>query len=117
MKQSITDIENWLSQNVPSVAETLKKSKPATQDDINRLETLLKNKFPESLQALYLKYNGKFPLKDNYRSLSTKEIEENLEVNQVNGYWNKSYIPFAINDDNEFLCLQADQGMNCFWHV
>lgn len=91
--------------------EALKNSKPATQEEINKLaSTVLKTKIPISVEALLLRHNGNFPIKDNYKLLSLQGIEDSLEVNKVNGHWNKNYIPFAVDDENNYLCIQAENG-------
>ena len=111
LQQSITDISTWFKANAADVAKTLDATKPASKDEIERLRTkVLKTTVPISLQTLLETYNGNFLLKDNYRSMSVSEIEDSVEVNQVNGHWNKDYIPFAVDDEKNYLCIHADTG-------
>ncbi len=101
---------HYFKENAKEVYEKLQGVKPATESDLKKLTEFIKGPLPLSLQVLLSTYNGSFLLKDNYQSLSVDQIFDAFEVNQVNGYWKKNYIPFASDDENNFLCLEYDNG-------
>lgn len=110
IKQAITDMAGWFSTNAKDVAAELKSKKGASSDDIAKLEKTVKTKLPRSLAVLLSVYDGGLLLKDNYKSLSVSAILDAIDVGQVNGYWKANYIPFAGDDDNNFLCMEHTSG-------
>lgn len=100
----------WFASNAKDVAEGLKSKKGASSSDIESLEKTVKTKLPASLAVLLSVYDGGLLLKDNYKSLSVSAILDAIDVGQVNGYWKTNYIPFAADDENNYLCIEHTSG-------
>jgi len=103
-------LTHFFEANAKDVYEQIKNSKPASADDLKSLKEVVKSNLPLALEVLLNHHNGGFLLRDNYKSLSVEQILDAIDVNQVNGYWKKNYIPFAGDDENNFLCLEHENG-------
>lgn len=110
VKQGIVDMASYFETRAKGFAATLKSIKPATADELGKLKDTIKVTVPMGLEVLLTSYNGGFLLKDNYKTLSVEQILEALELNQINMYWKKNYIPFAVDEDNNYLCLEHENG-------
>ena len=110
VKQGILDMYNWFTTNASDIANALKSTKGATPDEIKKLSETIKSAVPQTLEWLLSTYNGNFLLRDNYKTLSVDKILEAIDNCQVYGYWKKSYIPFAADDEQNYLCLEHDNG-------
>jgi len=110
IKQGILDMTHFFEANAKDIYNEIQKSKPASQEDLKSLKDTIKTTLPLSLEVLLSNHNGGFLLRDNYKSLSVEQILDAIDVNQVNGYWKKNYIPFAGDDENNFLCLEHENG-------
>jgi hypothetical protein len=111
IKQGITDMAGWFSTHAKDIFGTLKSTKPASADELKALADALKSTLPESIKVLYSVYNGNFLLSDNFKSLPIQRIIDDLEVCSVYGGWKKNYIPFALDEDNNYLCLEHNNGV------
>lgn len=105
IKQCIKDLVNWFDINAKDISDGLKNSKPATDDEIKKIADIAKTTVPTSLILLLKAYNGNFLLSDNFKSLTVEEIVDSIDVNSVNGYWKKDYIPFALDEEKNFLVI------------
>lgn len=101
---------HYFETNAKDIYSELKNTKPATEHELNSLKDTIKTSLPISLEVLLSTYNGGLLLIDNYRSLSVDKILDAIDVNQINGYWKKNYIPFAADEENNFLCLEHENG-------
>ena len=110
IKQGILDMANFFNANAPDVADGLKNAKPASADELKKLKDVVKGPLPVSVEVLLSVYNGGFLLKDTYKSLSITQILEAIDLNQVNGYWKKNYIPLAQDEENNYLCVENENG-------
>ena len=70
----------------------------------------MKNDLPESLVEFLRAKNGGFQLHESFKSLSAEQIIDTVEINSVYGYWNKSYIPIAVDVDENFLIIESVSG-------
>ena len=110
VKQSLIDIEAWLAKNAKDVYEAMNKKKPATIDDVKKLSAAINDKITSNLEALLRYSRPNLLLRDMYKTLSVDGILDALEVNQVNGYWKKNYIPFAVDEEDNYLVLENLNG-------
>jgi hypothetical protein len=116
VKQSIGDLLEWFKNNADSVHTQLSKTPGASEDALAKLRNTLKNDLPSSLTELLKTKNGNFQLHESFKTLSAEQIIDSVEINSVYGYWNKSYIPFAVDIDENFLILESSSGLNFFIH-
>ena len=104
------DIEAWLAKNAKDIYEAMNKKKPATVDDMKKLSAAINDKITSNLEALLRYSRPNLLLRDMYKTLSVDGILDALEVNQVNGYWKKNYIPFAVDEEDNYLVLENLNG-------
>jgi len=101
---------HYFETNAKDIYSDLQNSKPASEQDLNNLKDTIKTSLPLSLEVLLSTNNGGLLLRDNYKSLSVEKILDAIDLNQVNGYWKKNYIPFAADEENNYLCLEHENG-------
>jgi len=111
IKQGILDMTHYFENNAKDIYSELKHSKPATEQELKNLKDIIKTSVPLSLEVLLLTNNGGLLLRDNYKSISIDKILDAIDVNQINGYWKRNYIPFAADEENNFLCLEHENGI------
>lgn len=112
IKQCLGDIEAWFSKNGQEVYSDMKNAKPATSDEIKKLADTIKDKVSSTLESLLVNSHPYMLLRDLFKTMTVAQILDAIEVNQVNGYWKKNYIPFANDDDNNYLCLENSNGVD-----
>ena len=136
MKTAWTKIENWLTEHFPSMLETLNEG--ATQQDFDKLQTILGKILPTDVIEFYSIHNGQtfthLCLFNGDRLLSIEEIikewetwssvlptiNANLieifgipvgsspEVGIKDDWWNPCWIPITSDGTGDNYCMDLD---------
>jgi len=105
VEQAIRDILNWVSSNVPNFSPS-----EGTSD------SLVANA-PFALKKLFEIHDGGVPLQDTFRTIPVQQIKQAVEAGEVSINWKVSYLPFARNNEGEFLVADLSTGEVLEWSI
>jgi hypothetical protein len=110
IKQAVNDLTSWFQTHAKDIGSELSKRKPVSESNLKNLKTAFPKSLPSSVETVLSVLDGGLLVKDNYRLLSAEGIMEADDLLRISMYWNKGYIPIGQDDDNNYLCLEQENG-------
>ena len=110
IKQALRDVTEWFKANAKPYYSKLSAVKPATEDDLKKLQAAAGTALPLSVQVLLGMYNGRLQLLDTFVTMSVAEIMSALKTMKAKKSWKPSYIPIAKDSEQQYLCVDTVGG-------
>lgn len=99
--QAVKDIANWVACNIPQHVTRAGRETAA---------------FPYAVNKLFSVADGGLQLQETFKTLSVEELGAASEVGRVSIHWKHNYIPFARNNEGEFLVVEGE-GQVLHWDL
>jgi len=110
LRQALRDISEWFKAHSKPYYTKLASFKPATEDDLKKLQTITGQQLPQSIIVLYGMYNGGLQLLDTFVTISVSQIEKEIAALKMNKKWKTNYVPIAKDIEGQYLCVEVNSG-------